>query len=288
MIPIYVLICTIEDGILRVPGVMCRPTEGVHYVVSWQQSAGLEAYGNLSVPDGSIAAETALLSRPDVTLTTLAGRGLCRNRNHAIHTALSLMPDPLTDAIMVIADDDERLDADAFSRLRTTYGKFPKADIILMRMRNDTNGSYFKHYPPTYTLYGRRPRYYYPSSWEMTFRSRICHTGLLFDERFGLGAEFLCAGEEEVFMHDAVRRGLCAIIAPVDLGSTSPATTGSKVLDPKVLRSKGGVYGYRFSLIVAWLRALHEALSIGLRYRRNPLRLFRHILDGINYIRKVA
>lgn len=281
---IYVLIATIDEGICKVPAVLLPEEAGVRYVVSWQQTEA-ETSMNGRMQEAMSEAEAKLRARHDIIVTTLKGRGLCRNRNHSIATALDDLDNPLEDAIFVIADDDEQIMPEAFERLRTTYGRYPKMDGALMRLRSSVNGQYFKSYPEKLVAYGQHPKSYYVCSWEMTFRARVWQTGIHFDERFGLGAEQLCAGEEEVLLTDMLRKGLRVLIVPEDIGYTDPVTTGDKVLDAKVLRSKGAVYGYQLSYVRALLRGLREALSLGMKKHRNPLPLFREIMGGIKYIR---
>ncbi|MBO4906102.1 MAG: hypothetical protein J5486_03570 [Bacteroidaceae bacterium] len=279
MTPIYVLISTIDAGILKVGQVLRQQAEAVYYVVSWQQTA--------SPTDEAIQqAVIELEKRDDLTLTIIQGRGLSRNRNHAISTAISLLPSPTADAIMVIADDDERICDGAFEAIRELYSRYERLDMALLRGYSIDDNHPIKPYPPQLISYRSRPRSYYPSSWEMTFRSRIWHCGIRFDERFGLGAEHLCAGEEDIFLEDMMRKGLNAFIAPIDLCQTNPQTTGTQQLNPKVLRSKGATYGYCLNLPLAWLRAAREALSLGVRNKVNPFKLFHHLLQGIIYIRQ--
>lgn len=278
MLPIYVVISTIDDGIGRVEHVLLPRLTDVHYVVSWQRT-------QTALAETAASAIAELRQRSDVTVTELEGRGLCRNRNHGIETAVGLMSDPLADAIIVLADDDETFLPDAFERMRKSYSQLPRLDIALLRASSSEDGRPLKPYLPYPVAYGEHPRSYYPMSVEMTMRSRVWHAGLRFDERFGLGSEVLCAGEEDVFLHDAQRRGLNVWLLPIELCRTNPLTTGSRQLDPVVLRSKGAVYGYTRNLCMAWLRGLREALSLGVRRRTNPFTLFRHILRGINYIR---
>ena len=272
---IIVLISTLNDGILSVPDVLLPATEGVQYVVSWQQD-GVE-----TCPQNA----PAELNRKDVILTTMQGRGLCRNRNQAMSVALHQLSDPLEDAVFVVADDDERLDADAFAKIRELYGQHERLDIALLRVRNSTDGSPLKSYPPALCSYHSRPRSYYVSSVEMTFRSRVCYAGLRFDERFGLGSPKLCAGEEDVFLFDALQKGLQVLIAPIDLCRTDGATTGSRPLDVKVLRSKGAVYGYTRSWPSAFVRSCRESLSLAVRHRVSAWQVFHNIWYGVKYIR---
>ena len=275
---IFVLISTIDDGIRKVPEVLLSEEEGVRYVVSWQRTEGYK--------ENTAKATIALAGRRDVTVATMEGRGLSRNRNHALEVAVDLLPHPLAEAIAIIADDDERLTPDAFARIREAYASRPRLDIALMRVRSSADGSYLKPYPPSPVSYANRPRCYYPCSVEMTLRLRVWHAGLRFNERFGLGSPRLCAGEEDVFLHDAVRKGLNVMVLPIDIATTDPMTTGGHVLDVKVLRSKGAVYGYEYNLPRAIIRSLREAMSLGVRHRRNPWHILRNLLYGVKYVRQ--
>ena len=273
---LYVLISTIDNGIHQVPEVLLPPEDGVFYVVSWQQTT----------PSQYVAPPQELTGRKDVVISPLEGRGLCRNRNHAIEVAISLQEDALEDAVFIIADDDERIEKDAFKNIRELYSRYPKLDVSLFRMKDIDNGCLLKRYPKTMTSFALCPRYYYPSSVEMTFRSRLSLMGIRFDERFGIGSEKLAAGEEDVFLTDALRHGLQVWICPHVLCSTKAQTTGSRVLDKKVLRSKGAVYGYRLPLIKAFFRSCREALSLAVRNRQSFFLIFRNIWYGVKYIRR--
>lgn len=271
---IIVIISTIDGGLRGVPQVMLPEEEGVKYVVVWQRTGIIETLK-----------DTFVTERGDVVLETMEGKGLCRSRNRGIEVAMGLLADPLEDAVFVIADDDERLEPGVFQQLRTLYQENSRLDVALMRVR--TEDGWLKRYPAGRIDFRKRERWYYPSSVEMTFRSRVAVMGLRFDERFGLGSERLCAGEEEVFLGEAVKKGLRVQIVPAVLASTSAQTTGRRVLDVKVLRSKGAVYGYQLPLWRALLRSLREAVSLAVRNKTRLMPIFRNIWYGVKYIRAV-
>lgn len=275
---LYVLISTLGEGISRVHDMLVPQRNDVHYVVVWQSGTSPFA------PDDQESYE-ALRARRDVTTEKMAGVGLSRSRNRAIQVALDLLEDPLADAVFLIADDDEHFDPQAFGRILDCYQKYPKLDAALFRLRSSVDNEYFKAYPAVLVNYNRRPRSYYPCSWELTMRSRICQSGIRFDERFGLGSRTLCAGEEDVLLTDISRHGFNILIIPEDLGTTNPITTGDRVLDVKVLRSKGAVYGYQLPLLQAFVRTLRESVSLSLRHRMSLWHIFRNIWYGVKYIR---
>lgn len=275
---LYVLISTLGEGIQRVPDMLLPQSNDVQYIIVWQLGT------SVSEPIDNVAYDT-LRNRPDVTIETMAGVGLSRSRNRAIQMALDLQEHPLADSVFLIADDDEHFDPKAFGHIIDNYQKYPRLDAALFRLRSSVDQTYFKAYPPEMVNYIRRPRSYYPCSWELTMRSRICQSGIRFDERFGLGSGALCAGEEDVLLTDISRHGFNILIVPQDIGTTDPVTTGDRVLDVKVLRSKGAVYGYQLPLFQAFVRSWREALSLSLRHRVSLWNVFRNIWYGVKYIR---
>lgn len=269
---LFVLISTIARGISRVPLMLLPPRPDVRYVVVWQCAD--------EAPEPQ-----ALGLRTDVTLVRQEGKGLSRSRNCAIHTALGHLPDMLTDAVFLIADDDEAFLPDAFQQITDAFASHKKLDAALFRLRSSADGEYFKQYPQRPTPYPQRPRTYYPCSWEIAVRSRVCLAGIRFDERFGLGSDQLCAGEEDIFLTDIVGRGFKVMILPHDIATTNPVTTGTRVLDAKVLRSKGAVYAYQMPLWRAHLRCVREAASLAVHNHVSPLPILRQLWQGVNYIR---
>ena len=271
---IIVLISTIDDRIKAVPKVLLPEEEGVSYVVVWQKNKV-----------DSLELRVDSIKRGDVRVIEMEGKGLSKSRNCAVDAALESLGDTLEDAVLVIADDDEWFMPGAFQRIRAAYERHPKLDGALFRLRSSKDGRYFKDYPKKEVLLGKHPRTYYPCSLEMTVRSRVFVSGLRFDERFGLGSEQLGAGEEDVLLTDMQRKGMKVMIVPEDIATTEPYTTGSRQIDPLVLRSKGALYGYRMALVPAIVRGAKEALSLAVRHRKRVWPLWKEIWFGINYIR---
>lgn len=276
---IFVLISTIDRRVLRIPDTIMMSEPDVYYVVVWQHSHDVE------MEDIDI---TPLQIRKDVTLVTIPGKGLSHSRNIAMKTAADMLADAYEDAVFVIADDDVRFKSNAFGLINSFYLQHTEVDMALMRMRSIMDRHYFKKYPNELIDFRKRPRSYYPASWEMTFRVGVYRAGIRFDTRFGLGAEKLCAGEEDIFIADALEAHLRIAVAPIDIGYTRPLTTGHRTFDTKVLRSRGAVYGYTRSLPGAFIRSVREALSLSIRQRTRFIPLFRKIWYGVKYIRNAS
>lgn len=265
---IDILICTIDDGVGSVSKVLMPPTPDVHYVVSMQHTQPIGQHAEWS------RALQALRLRPDVTVTTLEGRGLSRNRNNALQHSKA--------DVLVIADDDCRYTRASIESIRSAYRQHAAAGAICFEAAS-YDGTPFKAYPATTLSYGEACRQgYYPTSFELTFRREsLEHSGLRFDERFGLGAEFP-AGEEEVLISDAERAGWRVLFVPECIVSTDPVTTGRRFLtDARLQKAKGAVFRRRFGLGQAHWRTLKEAAHHLVFNRANPLPIALNMLQGV-------
>lgn len=241
------LICTIDEGIDRLREALLPVRRDVRYLVSWQHTGPRP-----DVPDW-------LRGRSDVRVVLLEGRGLSRNRNHALAHAEG--------DILKICDDDERWTNSYFDNILSVYRQHPEYDIVHFKAIGPR-----KEYPPRFV-----------SSWEMTLR-RAALGSLRFDERFGLGSEVLNAGEEAVFLCDARRLGLRIHYAPLPICQTEPDTTGTQWQSPLLQRSKGAVFCYTRGFPYALYKSVRESLGLMVRKRTNPFPILRNMLWGARYI----
>lgn len=265
-----ILICTIDHGIHSVPGVLLQPAEGVRYVVSMQYTD--EKYLK-EIP-------LSLKEREDVLVTTLAGSGLTKNRNHAL--------DASTADVVLIADDDERILPEAIETIRRTYETHPEVDIALFRL-NDIDDRPFKNYPVTdepLSYHDACELGYYPSSLEITIRDKVVQQGIRFNEHFGLGGFFPC-GEEDVLLCDAEKRCFNVSFFPDVIAQTIAGSTGAKFLtDSGVQRAKGAVFRYCYGKWSAVWRIAKETAYYLIHKGQNPFPLFYHLYQGIRQVKK--
>lgn len=256
-----VLICTIDDGILNVPDVLLPPIDGISWVVSMQYTD--KQYLDL-VP-------VELKSRSDVILTYLEGRGLSRNRNNAIEYSVG--------DILLMGDDDCRYTESALLEVIRFYEMNHSYDIVLFAAA-DCDGVPLKYYPSQLLTFQQAfKKGYYPASVELTMRRGL---GLHFDTRFGLGSALLCAGEEDVFIHDALKAGYNVAVYPMTIVRTARNTTGSRFLsDPQVQITKGAVFRYLFGTTEAVWRSVKEAGFYFVHQHVNPFPILFNMLRGI-------
>ena len=240
MLTIQFLISTLGERIAQTAKVLLPPVEGVSYVVVWQRN-GI----------GSDALPAELKEREDVSIVEDNGKGLARSRNIALENA--------TADLLVITDDDNRYDTAAIELIRNAFEKHPTAGLIQFQALS-MEGKPLRNYPAFPYAYETRPRGTYFCSVELVMRRKANLPR--FDERFGLGAELGC-GEEEVFVHEAVKRGVKMIYVPQPLVRTDGATTGGRFLtDAKVQKAKGAVLCILHGKVGAWLRLCSQVMQL--------------------------
>ena len=240
MLTIQFLISTLGERIAQAAKVLLPPMEGVSYVVVWQRNG---------IDSDALPAE--LKEREDVSIVEDNGKGLARSRNIALENA--------TADLLVITDDDNRYDTAAIELIRNAFEKHPTAGLIQFQALS-MEGKPLRNYPAFPYAYETRPRGTYFCSVELVMRRKANLPR--FDERFGLGAELGC-GEEEVFVHEAVKRGVKMIYVPQPLVRTDGATTGGRFLtDAAVQRAKGAVLCILHGKVGAWLRLCSQVMQL--------------------------
>ena len=264
-----VLICTLNEGIARVPEILLPVRADVNYIVSMQYTD--ESYLQF-IPQ-------SLHERADVRVVTLCGKGLSRNRNNALRHA--------TGDIALIADDDVRYCDEYFNRVIATFEQNPQLDIAQFKIKA-TDGGCIKEYPDFCYTYPHVPKGMFIASIEMAMRLSSVRERVWFDERFGLGSPHFICGEEDIFICDACRAGLTVSYFPYFIVEHPSESTGAHTYtDARVMQAKGAVQYYLHGAS-AWLRMFKFALTSALARRGRFDVLLRHTFSGINYYRKVV
>lgn len=241
------LVCTIDKRIFQVQDLLMPPMPEVKYLISWQHSE------SMSCSDENSKLLTSLLEswnqRGDISLVEIDGRGLSRNRNHALRHA--------TGDFLVIADDDCRYTQDCIQIIHRTFEKHPDAAAIQFQGYT-LEGKQQRKYANYSYEYKQRPKFSYVISWELVLNRKAQLP--FFDERFGLGTD-LCCGEEELFVHQISESGQKIFYEPYKLVTTPEDTTGTHFADSvSVQRAKGGVLSLMHGSFGAMLRCLKFAL----------------------------
>lgn len=229
-----VLICTYgNEGLNRVAKMNLPTIEGVKYLVSWQTNEF-----NLILPNE--------LHREDLVIYTTRTKGLSINRNHALKKA--------SGDICLIADDDLAYTTKQLQAIIETFEKNPSVDIALFRYSGGNN----KYYPDYEFDIQKEPKGYYISSIEIAFRRNSLPHTLQFDTRFGIGTA-MPAGEEFIFIHQAIKLGLKCRFFPITITHHEDLSTGSRQYTEGVLQASGaclvvgyGLFGVLRIPVVAW------------------------------------
>ncbi|MDY6826327.1 MAG: glycosyltransferase family 2 protein [Bacillota bacterium] len=185
---INILVATLDQGIKRVPNILLPQRGDLQYIVSHQVTS--KKYRKIP----------AALTRKDISVVQIEGKGLCRNRNNALALA--------DGDIIILADDDVRYRDEYMENVKNAFNDDQDLSVACFKIATPPG-------EPEYKEYARRPylldeeEHHYISTLEIVFRlDRIKEEGLYFDERFGLGSKLNSFGEESVFIHDCLKAGL--------------------------------------------------------------------------------
>lgn len=238
------------DGINRVVKMNLPRVENVGYVVSWQLPGADYS--------GVVPCE---LVRDDVKICQLDSRGLSVNRNNAIMQS--------TADICLIADDDLRYTSEMLLAVIKTFECNPDVDVATFRY-SGSDKWYANH---EFDL-SEPERGYYPSSVEIAFRRDSVAGKVEFNEMMGLGTPLLQSGEEAVFIHQALCRGLRCRYFPLTVTHHEGLSSGLRELADGVLMGQGAC----FSVIYPGTGLLRLPLFAWRAYRRGQTKLFPAML----------
>lgn len=250
-----VIIATYKpDGIERVAAMLLPPREDVRYVVSWQ------AHGNAPLPP-------KIAERDDVMICRADSIGLSANRNNALEN--------VTADIVYILDDDIEICSDAFDSILTTFAENPEVDIATFKSERGV----IREFPSTPTdLKTTLPKNYYVVTFEIALRRRTAGFHR-FCTAFGVGAKRFLSGEEELFLHSAIRKGLCCRFFPILICRHPHSTTAERRQTPGTLRAIGAI----IALVTPVTAVLRIPLKVYRLWRENlasPLTALYYIIDG--------
>lgn len=222
MTTLEVLICTIGQGIAAINPSRLPQLPGVSYLIAWQ------------VPSGETPELIpASLHRPDIRILTHTTRGLTVNRNFALANASA--------PLLLIADDDVDYSPEGLQQLIEAFKADLSTDIILCRYLRC--GKLPKPYPSQIVEFRNAPRGYYATSFEIALRREsVKRLHLRFDTYFGIGSGRYICGEEDIFIHEALKKGAVIKIHPIVIGSHDHPTTAARLShDPEFHRAHAAV-----------------------------------------------
>lgn len=185
----------------------------VSYLVSWQGGRREEA-------------PASCVLRSDVRVVCNQAQGLAANRNAALSAA--------SGDILLIADDDLQYSAEGLLGIIDVFERHPEIQLAAFRYSGPDN----KRYPEEETRLRAGLPHFHVTAFEMAVRREA--RKWRFDERFGLGAPYFGAGEDSVFLLQALREGVEARFFPLTVCHHPGLTTGYRSeMTPAALRASG-------------------------------------------------
>lgn len=174
---------------------------------------------------------------------SLDERGISKSRNAAMLRSNA--------DVVLLSDDDEIFVSDLECIVLEQYEKYTEADVIIF------NVGMIKRDDRLYKKGWSKPKRLNKfdvlkvASWQISFRRKnIIEKNIFFDEEFGVGSELGGDGEENIFLEDCLRKGLCIQYVPI------------KIADLKE-KSSTWFLGYDKRYFVLKGRAIRRMLGIG-------------------------
>lgn len=215
---LQILICTTAGRFASINPAGLPQVRGIEYLVSCQN------------PDG-IPVSDPTIGRDDIRTVFSASKGLSNNRNTAFDAASA--------PYLLIADDDLEFNADGLREVIRRFDSDPDLAILTVRSVRPEKTVY----PPDGHDISKPFRFYEAVSFEIAVRREaVLVRHLRFSPLAGIGAPYLIAGEENLFIHHALKAGLKGRFADIAVAIHPGRTTGFRLAGtPELLRTKAAV-----------------------------------------------
>lgn len=231
------------------------------YLISWQ------------IPDDDpFEIPERLTKRDDVKIEIIRGKGVSRNRNNLLKMAQA--------PYLLCADCDISYEPTGIKEIIDTFESNPEVDIATFKIEIDEPRPYPKE--ARELKYRRWKRNFYPYVVETAMRlESVGRYGLTFNEHYGINAEELGAGEEDVFIFDAWKKGAIIKFFPKTILKHPGKSTIERLgATEAVLKARGAVLRHIYGR-TSWVNRLKVAVTLP----GNKLRNWRTIRQGMIYER---
>ncbi|HEM4130164.1 TPA: glycosyltransferase family 2 protein [Streptococcus suis] len=177
--------------------------------------------------------ETIVEQREYATIVHSCALGLSASRNEALSYAG-------IDVICQVADDDLVFVDNYQEIVNKAYHEYPDADVIIFYVDFENHAIKRPKLSQGKMSYLDAMR---ASSVQISFKkSSLDKVGILFDERFGIGAQY-GSGEETILLFDALRKGLKLYSYPEKIASLKERESHwDRSNTPENCRKRGAIY----------------------------------------------
>lgn len=155
--------------------------------------------------------------------------------------------------VIVLSDDDCWYPEDAVEIIRNEFQK-KHINVLLTQIYDYKKKQLYKKYSRSEKIIKSEFSLLSKSSIEIAFENN--YTKVCFDERLGLGAEFVC-GEEVDFLINLYRNGAKMIYIPKISVYHDKKAKGASA---KQIKAKGAIYAKNFNFFIGLLVCLKDAL----------------------------
>ena len=211
---------------------------------------------------------------PSVRVINSLEKGLSKSRNLALQNA--------TGRLCIITDDDVIFKPDFDTAIVNAFNKNTKAAVITFRAEKAA-GVLYRKYPVQREVADSNRERLGVMSIEMVLNKALISS--MFNERFGLGAQF-SMGEEALFLNDVYKKGGMIVTEPEVTVMHIPEDTHQKADLYKKYYSQGAVFTALFKYrYFAWifLKLCYELKNRQLTIREVPLAIKAAVKGSNDY-----
>lgn len=228
MLEIQILITAYGPDALEGIASLHHPeNEKIEYLVSWQN------YDKARIPE-------SIKGRKDFKMFFLESKGLSNNRNNLFSK--------ISAPFVVISDQDIQYSEKNIEDLLAALKEYRDYDILMFKYNALNN---IKSYPPHSFDLKNWPKNYYIGSPEIglnveNIRKKGKLPDLKFNPAFGINGKYFPCGEEDIFIHKLLKKGLRGRFVPVETCShmASSSTSDRIGSSQQFIETKGAVTFY--------------------------------------------
>lgn len=188
-------------------------------------------------------------------------KGLSRARNRGLEQALG--------EIVVLSDDDCWYPVNAFETIVNTFEKRQSAKFVLSQIFDPEKNISYKNYSSNEGYVKNKLQLMSKSSIEIAFKKDLL-MNKKFDERLGLGSEFVC-GEEVDFLLNNYEKNAIFYVPQITVYHKKKENGSSS----KQIIAKGAIYGKNFNILICLLVLFRDLI---LKRKNN----FKYFFEGYN------
>jgi len=224
----------------------------------------------------SINKENSIKTSKNIKILSFKEKGLSKSRNKAIEYAEA--------DICLITDNDVEFMENLKEKILHAFKENPDADILTFKILTPEGDEYKKYSKKSF--YHNKRTIMKVSSIEIAFkREKIIKHNIKFDENFGLGTDFP-TGEENIFLADALKKGLKVKYVPISIVIHPRESSGSNYNNEVLIKAKGAMFYRIFGIKGYFISLLFALKKFKYSKKYNLFSFYKFMLKGIKEYKK--